>query len=261
MGILKKRTPWEQEFRAAWKEEQRFLQQYEVHRETLLEQKLGALAPEQLTELLHTGFEKAFTVLYEKGAGRSGLEKQRETYRIQTYAAELREDRRRLRAFTRSAGWAGGRNVLVSGAAGIGMGLFGAALPDIPLFAALTLRSVYGVGESYGFSCQEEAERLYALRIIETALSYGTELRQGNARLERFEQTGVWQEEPERAEQLHRTARNLSAALLCGKALQNIPVAGAAGGAGDAVCLRRIQRYACIRYRKRFLLCRRLAER
>ena len=261
MGILRRRTPWEQEFRAAWKEEQRFLKQYEVQKETLLEQKAVELAPEKLTELLHTGFEKAFTMLYEKGAGQGGLAKRRETYRLQTYAAELREDHRNLRAFAKSAGRAGRRNVLVSGAAGIGMGFLGVALPDIPLFAALTLRSVYGIGESYGFSCQEEAERLYALRIIETALSYGAELRQGNARLERFEQTGVWQEEPERAEQLHRTARNLSTALLCGKALQNIPVAGAVGGAGDAVCLRRIQRYACIRYRKRFLLRRKLAER
>ena len=42
-----------------------------------------------------------------------------------------------------------------------------------------------------------------------------------------------------------------------GKFLQNIPVAGAAGGAKDAVCLRRVQQYASIKYEKRFLIRRR----
>ena len=34
-------------------------------------------------------------------------------------------------------------------------------------------------------------------------------------------------------------------------------VAGAAGGAKDAVCLRRVQQYAAIKYQKRFLIRRR----
>ena len=38
--------------------------------------------------------------------------------------------------------------------------------------------------------------------------------------------------------------------------LQGIPVAGAVGGAYDAVCLRRVQRYAVIKYQRRFLLAR-----
>ena len=42
--------------------------------------------------------------------------------------------------------------------------------------------------------------------------------------------------------------------MLCWKFLQGIPLAGAVGGAWDAVCLRRVQRYACIKYQRRFLL-------
>ena len=52
-------------------------------------------------------------------------------------------------------------------------------------------------------------------------------------------------------------ARRLSETVVSGKFLQNIPVAGAAGGAKDAVCLRRVQQYAAIKYEKRFLIRRR----
>jgi hypothetical protein len=52
----------------------------------------------------------------------------------------------------------------------------------------------------------------------------------------------------------------MSEAVLQGKALQNIPVIGAAGGAVDAICLSRVQKYAAIKYQKRFLIRRRLRE-
>ena len=42
--------------------------------------------------------------------------------------------------------------------------------------------------------------------------------------------------------------------LLCGKAVQNIPLIGVIGGAGDAVIMDRARRYAAIKYEKRFLL-------
>lgn len=61
-------------------------------------------------------------------------------------------------------------------------------------------------------------------------------------------------------EQIKNAARRLSENLLYGKALQNIPAAGVVSGAGDAVCLRRIRRFAVIKCRKRCLIRRRLAE-
>ena len=52
----------------------------------------------------------------------------------------------------------------------------------------------------------------------------------------------------------------LAESMLYGKALQNIPLAGAVGGAGDFLCLRRVRRYASIKYQKRFLLRRRMEQ-
>lgn len=54
--------------------------------------------------------------------------------------------------------------------------------------------------------------------------------------------------------------RQVSQAVLYGKILQGIPLVGVLGGAEDAVLLGRIQRYAAIKYERRFLIRRRLAQ-
>lgn len=264
MGLLKQRSPWEREFQEVWRKEQWFLRNHAEKTETVIERKLTTLAPGKLMETLHAAFEKAFELVFEKGTGvilKMGRQEMRqELYRENEAAANLSEDRKNLKAFSKGANRAGLGNVALSGVAGVGMGLFGVALPDIPLFTAMMLKSVYETAESYGFSCEGEDEQLYALRVIEAALSYGEELRERNRILDDYAQTDLWPNEAKRDLQIKATARQLSEALLLGKALQNVPVVGAVGGAGDAVCLGRIQKYAAIKYQKRFLIHRRLME-
>lgn len=259
-----KNTPWEQEFRAVWRREERFLQQYEDPSESILDQKIAEHVPEKLIDTLRAAFEKAVGLVFEKGSGvvmgEARREDRRQTYQVNEYAANLRETRKSLRAFSREASRAGQGSVLLSGAAGVGMGLLGVMLPDIPLVTAMLMKCVYETAESFGFPCTEDRERIYALRVMETALSYGEELERGGRALETYAQTGAWPEPVRLEDQIRATARRLAETLLYGKALQNIPVAGAVGGAGDLVCLRRVRRYAAIKYEKRFLLRRRLAR-
>ena len=176
---------------------------------------------------------------------------------IREYLADQRESRRNLRAFRKAAAASGRGNVALSGAAGVGMGLLGVALPDIPLFTGLLLKSIYETAETFGFPCEGEPEKILALRLIETALSSGDALREKDRLIDEFFQTGRWPDRPVLAEQVRAAARRLSETVVYGKFLQNIPVAGAAGGAKDAVCLRRVQQYAAIKYEKRFLIRRR----
>jgi len=255
------KTPWDREFRAVWRREQRFLRQHAQPAERFLDRKAAELAPEKLMEPLSAAFERAVGLVLEKGSTvilRAARQTERqEAYQVNVYAADLRETRESLRAFSRAAGRSGLGSELAAGAAGVGMGFFGIALPDIPLLTAMLLKCVYETAGSFGFSC-DGAERIYALRVIEAALSDGAELEERNRALEQFGQTGVWPEPVTLPEQVRATARQLSAAALWGKALQSVPVVGAAGGAGDWVCLRRVRRYAAIKYQKRFLIRRRL---
>lgn len=263
MGILtQKRSPWEREYQEVWRREQWYLRRYSEKRESVIDRKVEELAPAKLMETLHKAFEKAFALVFEKGTGvilkMGRRDSRRETCRIQTDAVNASEDRSSLKAFSKTASRSAFGNVAVSGAAGVSMGLFGVALPDIPFFTAMMLKSVYEVAESYGFPCDNAAEQLYVLRVVETALSDGEKLKERNRDLDVYAQTGFWPEETDRERQISATARQVSEAVLLGKALQNIPVAGAVGGVADAVYLSRIRKYAAIKYQKRFLICRRV---
>lgn len=262
MGILKKKTAWDKAYRAVWRREERYLRHYEKKQPTKLEEKIGELAPDKIVETLHAAFIKAFGVVFEKGTGpilkAAGVEKRRRAYEINAFAADRQEDRKTLKAFSKAAGKAGAGNVLLSGAAGISMGAFGVMLPDIPLFTAMLLKTVYETAESYGYRAEDE--QIFALRLISAALTDGPRLRQKNDWLDRYIRDGKWPDTPVLKEEMDAAARALSKAVLYSKAVQNVPVVGAVGGAGDAVVISRVQKYAAIKYEKRFLIQRKLSQ-
>ena len=258
----KRPTPWEKEYRENWQQEQKFLRDHAEERVSPRDRKLDELAPEALSETLHAAFMKAFELVFQKGTGViswAGRQKDRRMdAQIRQYKVDIRENRRNLRAFSRAAGRSGLGNTLAAGAAGAGMGLLGVALPDVPLFTAMLLKSVYETAESFGFGHETPDERRFILLVIGTALRSGAELEEGDRCLNEFIQTGAWQPDvPPLDAQLRDTARRLSEAVLYGKVLQNIPVVGVAGGVRDGVLVRRVQKYAAVKYRRRFLLARR----
>ena len=69
MGILNRLTPWEKEYRALWKQEQRFLERYRAEKPSLLNAKLQKVVPAGLQSTLETAFAKAFGLVFEKGQG------------------------------------------------------------------------------------------------------------------------------------------------------------------------------------------------
>lgn len=261
MGLLNRLTPWEKEYRALWKQEQRFLERYRAEKASLLNAKLQKVVPAGLQSTLETAFAKAFGLVFEKGQGAIrllGREKRRqEDYQVNRILADARESRKNLRAFSKAAGRAGAGNVVLSGVEGVGLGLLGIGIPDVPIFVGVLLKAVYETAASFGYSQDTPAERLFQLRLIEAAMSGGEALAERNAALNAYIQDGLWIDERDSRDQLTATARCLSDALLYQKFLQGIPIVGAAGGISDAVCLQRVQRYAALKYRRRFLLERR----
>ena len=87
-----------------------------------------------------------------------------------------------------------------------------------------------------------------------------TELEERNRMLNQFIQEGAWPDSPVLEQQMRQTAHMLSQSMLYWKFVQGIPLVGAVGGAWDAVCLRRVQRYAAIKYSRRFLIDRKLGR-
>lgn len=250
---------WEKEWTALEKKEARYLmRRREEKTSSALQQKLEEKIPEKLEDTLNTAFIKAFDLVFEKGTGliekTYNKDQQKTDYQVREYAAGLKESRKTVKAFGRQSQGTRMKNLMISGVEGVGLGLLGIGLPDIPLFTAVILKSVYEIALSYGFEYESEKEQWFILKMIETALKKGEELERNNSLLNAWiDQNGIGETVKGRKEQSKETAAALAEALLYMKFLQGIPVVGVAGGAADTVYLKKITDYAELKYKRRFL--------
>ena len=286
-----KKSPRQMEWKALEKKEERFITAARHQKEPLLNRKLERFVPEKLEDTLNLAFYKAFELIFNRGT--SIIEKtyrkedMKNTYKVNAYAAGLKESRKTMKAFSREAGKNKVRNLAAAGAGGIGLGALGIGLPDIPLFTGMVLKSIYETAISYGFSYDTAEEQCYILKLISTALSRGDAAESGNRSLDamgRLIRTGTPLSEtalsgtplsgtfsgqdglaalpggPESHDTaslctslMQQASHALSSELLYMKFLQGIPIAGIIGGMYDAVYLKRIADYADMKYKRRFL--------
>ena len=183
-----KKSPRQMEWKALEKKEGRFITAARHQKEPLLNRKLERFVPEKLEDTLNLAFYKAFELIFNRGT--SIIEKtyrkedMENTYKINAYAAGLKESRKTMKAFSREAGKNKVRNLAAAGAGGIGLGALGIGLPDIPLFTGMVLKSIYETAISYGFSYDTAEEQCYILKLISTALSRGDAAESGNRSLD-----------------------------------------------------------------------------
>ena len=135
--MFHRKTPFEIEWEKLQKKEQKFLQTRAEQKDSFLNQKLSEKVPPKLQGTLDKAFAKAFG----KKAENSG--------RV---------------------------NILVSGAAGVGMGLVGVGIPDIPVFTGMILKSIYEIALNYGYEYETKGERRFILLIIQGAVSQWNEM-------------------------------------------------------------------------------------
>ena len=264
MKLFFRKDPVQAELEKIKKQEEKYLEKNRERRELPLNRLLQDKIPDKLQGTLEAAFAKAFSLIFEKGTG--VIEK---TYRkeelekktlIRQYAADVRGDRKSLKAFSRRAAGSGAGNTLISGAAGIGMGLLGIGIPDIPLLTGMMLRSIYEAALHYGFSYDTQEEKRFILLLIQGAMTHGETLECVNGELNFFMEHGSFSREEEPEEIIRHTAGILSDELLYMKFLQGIPIAGVIGGAGDAVYMNRISEYARLKYHRRFCMERQKAK-
>ena len=255
--MLQKRTPYEKEWEKYIKKEQKYLEKQAVKKESLLNQKLEEKVPEKLQQTLDSAFAKAFHLIFEKGTAviektyrKEEIEKQ---YKINEFANQIRQNKKSLRTFSKKAKGSGAKNLVMSGAAGIGMGILGVGLPDIPVFTGMILKSIYEIAMHYGYSYETEEEQYFILSLIQGAVSHGRQMLDIDQNINYYIDSNEWRKPQTKEEMIQRTAGCLSKELLYMKFLQGIPVVGAVGGAYDVVYLKQITEYANLKYERRFL--------
>ena len=252
-----RKTPFQKEWDALCKREQAFLERRTLKKESALNRLLAEKVPEKLQQTLDSAFEKAFLLVFEKGTGiiektyrKDDLENK---YKVNLYADEIYHNRKSLRVFSKNANKAGIKNQLLSGAAGVGMGIFGIGLPDIPVFTGMILKCIYEIALHYGFDYTSENEKYFILLLIEGAVSYGDHLVEIDHKIETFSLALQLPANYSQAEQIAKTSGMLSKELLYMKFLQGVPFVGALGGAYDIIYMKQISEYTKLKYHKRFL--------
>lgn len=262
-----KRDLWQKEWDDLNRRQARYLRRHGKARERAWD-RLQRVVPDGMQDKLDAAFVKAFQLVFEKGTGiiekTYDKQKRQEDYEIAEYAASVREDRKHVRAFRREAGSRARQNLLLSSVEGIGLGLLGVGLPDIPLFVSVVLKTLYEISLSFGYDYDRMEERLFQLRLIETALYDGPDMQRRDGEMDEMcrSMRGAKRRAPEDTErltgrldeQLCRTAKALADDMLYAKFLQGVPVVGAVGGATDVTVLKRISDYAMLKYRRRYLL-------
>ena len=256
--MFQKKTPFEAEWEKLQKKEQRFLKEREEQKVSFINQKIEDKVPPKLQGTLDKAFAKAFGTIFAKGTDviekTYKKEELQQTFKINEYADEVRRNRKSLKAFGKKAEASGRVNMLVSGAAGIGMGLAGIGIPDIPVFTGMILKSIYEIALNYGYEYETEGERRFILLIIQGAVSHSLKMQVIDKSIDDYILNVEVPEEYDEQKQIEQTAAALSKELLYMKFLQGIPVVGAIGGAYDLVYLKQITEYANLKYKKRFLM-------
>lgn len=265
----------EKEWQLLQKAEQSFLKQNMPVKTSGWQEKVSKFVPEKLERTLNDAFGKAFELIFDKGTGviekTYQKEKKQQNYRINEYASKVRGNRRALKAFGKEANASRGFNMAVSTVEGVGMGLLGMGIPDIPLFIGVLLKSIYEVALSYGFCYDTEEEQIFILKLIETALLHDNALAEGNMELNlwlraKAEETEACGEDGGRAftvtrsDQIRKTADALAAEMLYLKFVQGLPIVGVVGGVSDMVYQKKISDYAAMKYKRRFLEKKRIVK-
>lgn len=255
--MFQKKTPFEKEWEDLRIKEQRFLKKRSERKESFLNRQLAEKVPEKLQTTLSGAFEKAFGVIFEKGSAvidkTFNKKKMEDAYKINEFTDSVKQSRKTLRVFSKNAKNSGVKNLLLSGTAGIGMGFVGVGLPDIPLFTAMVLKSIYEIALSFGFGYDTEEEQYFILKVICGAVSSGEEVAKIDEEINLYIKERRLSPDYQKEELIKRTAQLLSKELLYMKFLQGVPVVGVVGGAYDAVYMKQITEYANLKYRHRFL--------
>lgn len=254
--MIKRKNSLQKELILLKKQEQRYLDKRQEQSDSRLNRFLEDKIPEKLQNTLEKAFSSAFKLIFIKGVQviektykKEELEKD---FQIRDFANQLKGDRKSLKIMRRQAGSTGTANTLASGAAGIGMGLVGAGLPDIPVFTGFLFRSIYQTALKYGCSYDTEEEKKWILLLIQGASAHGEEQKRANEKIDAYMEDVHALDDFTLDEVIEAAAGVLSRELLYMKFLQGIPVVGIVGGACDLKYMKEITTYSEIKYRKRY---------
>ena len=258
MKMIKvKKSPIEKELERIARDEKKLEKQaVEYHaakwKETL-EQRIPSRIHTNLQKAFCMAFELIFvrgTNLIEKTYSKDTIEKE---FQIHDFAVNLKGGKKELRYLKADVNRGNLVNMAVSTVEGVGLGILGIGLPDIVLFLSVILKGTYETALQYGFSYDTPEERMYILRLLETAMSKGEQWIACNMTVDNYF-SATYLQEVKLTEQIKNTADAFAMDMLLVKFIQGLPIAGILGGISNPIYYKRIMNYVQLKYHKRYLL-------
>lgn len=133
---------------------------------------------------------------------------------------------------------------------GMGMGVVGVSLVDIPVFLSMVLKGIYEISLSYGYDYNSKKEKIFILRLITAGLEKSDTKRQKD----KMAEVVLFSDDEYNIEkEIAKTAKSMTKSLLVAKFIQSFVALGVVGGVMSANIYNDILEYASMKYKKRYL--------
>ena len=224
-----------------------------------ISEKIEEKIPDKLKATLESAFYNGFKVIFNSGnkyiEKLYNKDKLKLDYDINDYSLNKRMTRKSLKLIDSQGKKTKLINSAISTVEGAGLGLLGIGIPDIPVFIAMILKTVYEIALSYGFDYETENEKIYILNLINVALTDEEEKLLYNEKLNNIENKieAGFDIENVLEEEIKYTSKVLSNSLLIAKFIQGLPIVGVLGGITNYQFISKVSKYSRLRYKKRYL--------
>lgn len=221
--------------------------------------KVESFVPEGLKDTLDKAFYNAFKIVFEKGTKviekSYNKKKIQSTHNFNDFSFKKIKNRRTLRKIDKHAQRSNFINTSISAIEGAGLGFLGMGLPDIPLFTAMILKTIYEISLNYGYLYEFDDEKIHILNLINAALTTDETQKKYNSRVDAISHNidNHFAMDYDMDKEIIRTSKILSDAMLTSKFVQGIPIVGAVGSIVNYRIINKISKYASIKYKKRYL--------
>lgn len=223
-------------------------------------EKIKGKIPEKLIYTLEAAFVKGFQLVFEKGytyvEKTYNKDKLQVEYDLNNQAVDNKITKKNIKMLDKHSNYSKRLNSVISGIEGSALGVLGIGLPDIPLFIAMIMKTISEVALSYGYKYEIKEEKAYILLLICGAVSKGDKQKEFNEEIDHLGKNIDKHIDAEINIDRHMkvAASVLSEAILTAKFIQGIPIVGVVGGVVNYNIIKKIGKYASIKYKKRYLL-------
>lgn len=215
--------------------------------------------PEKLEDTLNKAFTAAFKMFFQEGKVLIKKTYNEETlkseYADKRVGVQTKGDRSLIKKLRRPAEKRYFKSLGVAATEGVGLGLLGIGLPDIPILIGNMIRTCTVSAHSHGLDTDRKDEQVYMLMMIRLAAMPVEERATVNSQLDALGDAIDSGKEIflDLETEMQETSERLSMTLLFSRFVMGLPVVGVAGGLYNPVIVSQLHQLAEVKYEARLL--------